>query len=96
MNETALNETNSTMWQVPEDISGVQKIFAEAQRISSELLVSWDMVPEDFYFRMLITLMGVIAVCFLIIKGSNIMSGALKWVLLAVLVVIILIALGIL
>ena len=94
LNETALNATNGTAWNIS-DITDVQGLFAKGQETMSNFLISWNMVPEDFYFRMLVTLVGVIAICWLIIKGSNLMSGALKWVLLAVLVVIVLIALGI-
>lgn len=97
MNETATNETNtSAIWQVPEDISGVQKIFEEAQRISSELLVSWEMIPEDVYFRMLIILAGVVLIYQLFVTGTSKTGGAFRYILMLVIVFAVLVALGIL
>lgn len=96
MNDTtAVNETNSTIWQV-NDISGVQKLFAESQRMASDLLISWNMIPEDTYFRLLVVLGGVLVLYQLFVSGSSKAGGAFKWILMSVLVVVILIALGIL
>lgn len=92
-NTTALNETNSTIWQVS-DISGVQKIFADGQRITSELLISWDMVPEAVFFRLLVILIGVLILYQLFISSSSKAGSGFRYVLMAVLVLIVLIALN--
>jgi len=93
-NTTSLNETNPTIWQV-NDISGVQKSFEEGQRITSELLVSWDMIPEAVYFRLLVVLGGVLVLYQLFVSGSSKAGSGFRYILMAVLVITILIALGI-
>lgn len=94
-NTTAFNETNSTIWQV-NDISGVQKLFADGQKIVSDLLISWDMDPASVYFRMLVILMGVIIIYQVFITGTSKTGGAFRYILMLVIVFAVLVALGIL
>lgn len=97
MNESVIaNTTNQTaMWEI-KDITDLQFLFAEGQRITSELLISWDMIPEDIYFRVSVILLCVVVACFLLIKGGNLINKSLQTILLAALVIFILIALGLL
>ena len=93
-NTTIINETDSKIWHVT-DITDVQKLFYEGQKIASELLISWDMIPEDTYFRLLVVVVSVLGLYQLFVSGSSKAGGAFKWILMAVVVVVILIALGI-
>lgn len=93
-NTTALNQTNQTVWDV-KDIADVQNLFSEGQRITSELILSWDMIPEDIYFRLLVVVLGVLGLYQLFVSGSSKAGGLFKYVLMFVIVVVILIALNI-
>lgn len=93
-NTTALNETNQTVWDV-KDIADVQNLFSEGQRITSELISSWDMIPEDVYFRLFVVVFGVLGLYQLFVTSSSKAGGLFKYVLMLVIVVVILIALNI-
>lgn len=93
-NETALNETVKEAWDI-KDITDIQFLFSEGQRITSELITSWNLTPEDIYFRLLIITFGVLVIYQLFVSGSSKAGGLFKWILMSVLVVIVLIALGI-
>lgn len=93
-NTTALNETNSTIWQV-NDISGIQKLFAEGEMVVSDLLISWDMNPSSVYFRLLVIVLSVLVLYQLFITGTSRTGGLFRYVLMLVLVIAILIALKI-
>lgn len=96
-NQTALNETNQTVETVFQikDITDVQFLFSEAQRITSELLISWGFVPENIYFRILIILFGVIGLYQLFVTFSSKTGGIFRYVLMVVLLLVVIIALGI-
>lgn len=96
MNNTteALNATNQTAWQI-KDIGDIQGIFAFLQNIVSGMLESWGYMPENIYFKLLIVIGGVLLLYQLFVSGSSKAGNLFKWVLMAFLVVVILIALNI-
>lgn len=93
-NETALNETVKEAWDI-KNITDIQFLFSEGQRITSDLITSWNLTPEDIYFRLLIITFGVLVIYQLFVSGSSKAGGLFKWILMSGLVVIVLIALGI-
>ena len=94
LNETALDETTKKAWDI-KDITDIQSLFSEGQRITSELITSWDLTPEDVYFRLLVVAVVVLVIYQLFVSGSSKAGGLFKWILMSLLVVIVLIALGI-
>ena len=96
MNNTteALNTTNQTAWQV-KDIGDIQGIFEFLQNMVSGLLESWGYVPENVYFRLLMILSAVIVLYQIFVSGTSKAGGAFRYILMAVLVVVILISLNI-
>lgn len=98
----ALNETdlivnttaNQSIFQI-NDITDVQNILSFAQSKVSDLIISWNYIPEDIYFRLLLIVTSVLVLYQLFVSGSSKIGAGFKWVLMAVLVVVILIALGI-
>ena len=94
LNETVLDETTKKAWDI-KDITDIQFLFSECQKTTSELITSWDLMPEDIYFRLLVITFGVLVIYQLFVSGSSKAGGMFKWILMGVLVVIVLIALGI-
>ena len=98
----ALNETdlivnttvNQSFFQI-NYIPDVNSIFAFIQDKISNLLISWNYVPEDIYLKMLMILIPALVLYQLFILGSSKVGGAFKWVLMAMLVAIILVGLEI-
>lgn len=94
LNETVLDETTKKAWDI-KDITDIQFLFSECQKTTSELITSWDLMPEDIYFRLLLITIGVLVIYQVFVSGSSKAGGMFKWILMSVLVVIVLIALGI-
>ena len=84
---------NQSIFQI-KDITDVQNILSYAQIKVSDLISSWNYVPEDIYFRLLLILGGVLLLYQLFVSGSSKIGSGFRYILMAVLVVIILIALG--
>lgn len=93
-NETLNNATNQSLWEI-KDITDIQSLFTKGQDIVSDLLLSWDMLPEDVYFRLLIVLLGALVLYQLFVSGSSKAGGGFKYVLMTILVIVVLIALNI-
>jgi hypothetical protein len=93
-NTTAVNETNQTIWDV-KDIADVQNLFSNTQELVSNLLISWDMIPEDVYFRLFVVVLGVLGLYQLFVTSSSKAGGLFRYVLMLVVVIVILIALNI-
>lgn len=77
-------------------IPDVNSIFAFMQDKISNLLISWNFIPEDIYLKIILIFIPVLILYQLFVSGSSKIGGAFKWVLMAVLVAIILVALEIL
>lgn len=91
LNESIANQTGLPI----DDISFFQKLFSDTQTMVSDKLISWEMIPEDIYFRLLVIIIAVALILLIIIKLSNFFGGGVKIVLIAVLVLLALIGLGI-
>ena len=90
------NETlNQSIFQI-KDITDVQNLFSIFQNLVSDMLISWNMIPEDVYFRLMFVLILVLGIYQLFVSGSSKIGGLFKWVLMSVLVIAILIALNLL
>lgn len=100
MNNTTelTNQTgNGTFWKPfdVENLPDVGKLFEDGNNLVSEILTSWGFEPVDVYFRVLVMLIGVVALYQIFVSGSSRMGSMFRWVLTIFVVLVILVALGV-